>query len=236
MKKIILSIGFLIATAGFSRIEASGIHVNINIGVQPAWGPVGYDYVSYYYFPDINVYYNVNHELFYFPYRGRWMSARYLPSAYRSYDLYGLYKVVIVDNDPWRFNNRHINDYRHFRGNRSQVVIRNSYDTRYRDSRRNEVRWYDDNRRNDRGRNRVSNYGRDDRGGNYERSTDRRSTDRDTYQNQNTADRSPSNSTRGYSSSDNRRSERSTVGSNRESRSSERSERSNERSSASRRR
>lgn len=162
MKKIILSIGFLIAIAGFSGMEAANINVNVNIGVQPAWGPVGYNYAAFYYFPDINVYYNVNQSLFHFSQRGRWVSARYLPFAYRNYDLYGLYKVVIADNDPWRFNNRHINDYRHFRGNRSQVVIRNSHDNRYSDSRRNEVRWYDDSRgKNNKWQGRDSNYGRD---------------------------------------------------------------------------
>lgn len=162
MKKIILSIGFLIAIAGFSGVEAANINVNINIGVQPAWGPAGYDYAAFYYFPDINIYYNVNQGLFHFPQRGRWVSARYLPFAYRNYDLYGLYKVVISDNNPWLFNSRHINDYRHFRGNRSQVVIRNSHDNRYSDSRRNEIRWYDDSRgKNNKWQGRDSDYGRD---------------------------------------------------------------------------
>ncbi len=170
MKKIILSIGFLIAMASFSGTETANINLSVNIGVQPAWGPVGYNYVSFYYFPDINVYYNVNQGLFHYPRGGRWISARYLPVAYRNYDLYGLYKVVLTDNNPWRFNQRHIIDYRHFRGNRSQIVIRNSRDNRYRDSRRNDVRWYNDN--NNRGNNnssrgRDSNYGR----GNSVRST-----------------------------------------------------------------
>lgn len=165
MKKIILSIGFLVAMASFSGTEAANINVNVNIGMQPAWGPVGYNYVAFYYFPDINVYYNVNQGLFHFPRGGRWVSARYLPGAYRHYDLYGLYKVVLTDNNPWRFNQRHMVDYRHFRGNRNQVVIRNSHDNRYRDSRRNEVRWYDDNNRgNNNGRGRDSDYGRDSKG------------------------------------------------------------------------
>ena len=166
MKKIILSIGFLVAMASFSGIEAANINVNINIGMQPAWGPIGYNYVAFYYFPDINVYYNVNQGLFHFPRGGRWVSARYLPGVYRHYDLYGLYKVVLTDNNPWRFNQRHMVDYRHFRGNRSQIVIRNSHDNRYRDSRRNEVKWYDDNnRRNNNGRDRGFNYGHDSKGG-----------------------------------------------------------------------
>lgn len=209
MKKIILSIGFLIAMAGFSGIEAANINVNINIGVQPAWGPVGYNYVAFYYFPDINVYYNVNQGLFHFPHRGRWVSARYLPVMYRNYDLYGLYKVVIADNDPWRFNTRHVHDYRHFRGNRNQIVIRNSHDNRYRDSRRNEVRWYDDSRGNnkDKGRDKDYNNGRDkgrDNNGRYTASQ----RDKDKDGRKSDADRK-SNSRRESGKSENRRSERS---------------------------
>jgi len=30
-----------------------------NIITQPLWGPAGYDYVEYYYIPDIDAYYNV---------------------------------------------------------------------------------------------------------------------------------------------------------------------------------
>lgn len=180
MKKLILSIGFLLAMVNFSGVEATNINVNINIGTQPAWGPVGYNYVAFYYFPDINVYYNVNQGLFYYPNRGRWISSRYLPYGYRHYDLYGLYKVVIADNDPWRFNSRHMRDYRHFKGNRSQIVIRNSHDNRYRDSRRNEVRWYDDNRGNNRTQGRDSNNGRSTAGrnDNSHRQSDNKRTER----------------------------------------------------------
>lgn len=177
MKKIILSIGFLVAMASFTGTEASNINVSINIGAQPAWGPVGYNYVEFYYFPDINIYYSVNQGLFHYPYRGRWISARYLPIAYRNYDLYGLYKVVLTDRNPWHYNKRHIHDYRHFKGNRSQIVIRNSHDNRYRDSRKNDVRWYKDNHRDNKnkGRDRDTYYWRDNDRDNRSRSavTDR---------------------------------------------------------------
>ncbi len=174
MKKVILSIGFLIAMASFSGAEASNINVSVNIGVQPAWGPVGYNYAAFYYFPDINVYYNVNQGMFHYPYRGGWASARYLPSLYRNYDLYGLYKVVISDPNPWYYNQRHMYDYRQYRGNRSQVAIRNSYDDRYRDSRRNDVRWYNDNN----GRGSSNNYYNNNRDNNnyYGRDNNGRST------------------------------------------------------------
>ncbi|MCL1933193.1 MAG: hypothetical protein FWF53_05235 [Candidatus Azobacteroides sp.] len=148
MKKFLLTFALLIGTvSAYNTIEAQGINVNLNINVgnQPAWGPVGYDYVDYYYFPDINCYYNVNLDLFYFLSGGRWMAARYLPYAFHSYDLYGMYKVVLVGvTDPWRYNAIHVRDYGRYIGYKNQPIIRDSRDVRYRDSRNNKIIWYAD--------------------------------------------------------------------------------------------
>lgn len=145
MKKIILIFALLVASATISNtLQAQHINVNINIGSQPAWGPVGYDYVDYYYMPDIDVYYIVNSHMYVYPERGRWVTARYLPYRYRNYDLYGMYKVVLVGgpHNPWIHNSRHHRDYGRYRNYRGQTVIRDSRDHRYRDSRRNTAVWY----------------------------------------------------------------------------------------------
>ncbi|NDV93686.1 hypothetical protein D0T84_01980 [Dysgonomonas sp. 521] len=150
MKKYILIFALLFGvTSYYNTAEAQSVNISINIGNQPAWGPVGYDYVDYYYMPDINCYFNVNLGLFYYLDRGRWISARYLPYAYRGYDLYGMYKVVLVNvANPWRYNSVHYRDYGHYRGHRNQIVIRDSRDHRYRDSRNNKVAWYSGNKSN----------------------------------------------------------------------------------------
>ncbi len=145
MKKIILIFALLVASATISNtLQAQHINVNINIGSQPAWGPVGYDYVDYYYMPNIDVYYIVNSHMYVYPERGRWVTARYLPYRYRNYDLYGMYKVVLVGgpHNPWIHNSRHHRDYGRYRNYRGQTVIRDSRDHRYRDSRRNTAVWY----------------------------------------------------------------------------------------------
>lgn len=150
MKKYLLVLGLLIGVSSFyHKTEAQNISVNINIGNQPAWGPVGYDYVNYYYFPDIDVYYNVNSGFYYYFDRGRWISTRYLPYIYANYDLYGLYKVVLNINDPWMYNNIHRRDYARYIGYRGQIVIRDSRDARYRQSRNNRLVWYSSNYRPD---------------------------------------------------------------------------------------
>lgn len=150
MKKLVLIFALLIGVTSFyNKAEAQNINISINIGRQPAWGPVGYDYVGYYYFPEINCYYDVNVGMFYYPNNGYWVSARYLPYSYRHYDLYGLYKVVLNVRNPWCHNHVHYRDYARYRGNHHyrQVVIRDSRDHRYRDSRNNNVRWYSSDRK-----------------------------------------------------------------------------------------
>ena len=143
MKKVIIALAILMGvTSYYGTTQAQSVNISINIGRQPAWGPIGYDYAGYYYFPDIDCYYDVNIGMFYYMDRGRWISARYLPYAYRSYDLYRIHKVVINTRDPWRYHNNHYRDYARYRGHRGQVVIRDSRDLRYRESRNNRVAWY----------------------------------------------------------------------------------------------
>lgn len=149
MKKVILIFSILAVTfISASNISAQHVSININIGSQPAWGPVGYDYVDYYYIPDINVYYIVNSHMYVYPDRGRWIQARYLPNRYRHYDLYNMYKVILVGgpHNPWIHNKNHYKQYNRYRGYRGQSVIRDSRDNRYQNSRRNYASWYrDDN-------------------------------------------------------------------------------------------
>lgn len=161
MKKLILTFALMLTCSAYT-MQAQRVSVNINIGSQPAWGPVGYDYVDYYYMPDIDCYYSVNQGLFFYMNAGRWVGVRYLPYAYRNYDFYTMYKVVLVGHDPWMYNNRHRREYARYRGYRTQPVIRYSRDVRYRNSRNNDVIWYD-RRSNDRHDNRYDR-GRSDNG------------------------------------------------------------------------
>lgn len=71
------------------------VGININIGDQPRWRPAGYDYVEYYYLPDIETYYYVPGHQFVYLSNGRWVFSASLPYRYRSYNLYSGTKVVI---------------------------------------------------------------------------------------------------------------------------------------------
>lgn len=148
MKKILLFLGLalLLPAVSTDRAAAQQINIQINIGRQPAWGPVGYDYVRYYYFPELNVYFDVPASLFYYLQRGRWIASRYLPPHYRRYDLYRTYKVVLNSPNPWVYNRKHKRQYARYRNDRRQAVIRDSRDDRYRSSRSNDIRWVEEKR------------------------------------------------------------------------------------------
>ena len=134
MKKIILMVVTLLGLIAFTKSSQAQVSlgVNINIGSQPVWGPVGYDYVDYYYLPDIDVYYYVPRHQYIYLSNGRWVFAASLPVRYRSYDIYSGYKVVINEPRPYLHADVYRSRYAPYRGRKNaQVIIRNSDEPRY---------------------------------------------------------------------------------------------------------
>ncbi len=130
MKKLLV-LGML-GVIGWMPFQAKAqLSINVNIGSQPLWGPVGYDYVDYYYLPDVEAYYHVPNRQFIYLQGSRWIFSASLPSRYRGYDLYNGYKVVVNSRDPYRNFHRDRVTYARYRNYRGQKVIRYSNDTRY---------------------------------------------------------------------------------------------------------
>jgi hypothetical protein len=132
MKKLILSAVLLLSCFAIKTASAQvSVSLGVNIGSQPAWGPVGYDYANYYYMPDIDTYYDVpTHQYVYFD-NNIWVHRAYLPVRYRNYNLYNGYKVVINDRNPWLRHGYYRDHYAGYRGRHDQVIIRNSRDAHY---------------------------------------------------------------------------------------------------------
>ncbi|MFB6455352.1 hypothetical protein ACE38W_08790 [Chitinophaga sp. Hz27] len=129
-KAIILFAAVILAGVSINRSNAQ-VSVNINIGSQPTWGPVGYDYAQYYYMPDIDAYYNIANRQFVYLERNRWVFAPSLP-GYFNYDLDRGYKVVINEPNPWMRPDVYRARYAGYRGwYGKQVIIRNRYDNHY---------------------------------------------------------------------------------------------------------
>ncbi|WP_281321890.1 hypothetical protein [Flavobacterium aestivum] len=92
LKLITVGVLFIITTTIHAQVS-----VNVNIGLPPPWGPVGYSEVEYYYLPDLQVYYDIRATQFIYLNNGVWIRTHNLPYKYRNYDLYNGYKVVLTD-------------------------------------------------------------------------------------------------------------------------------------------
>ena len=132
MKKFILSAAILLSCLTFKNASAQvSVSLGVNIGSQPDWGPVGYDYANYYYMPDIDTYYDVPAHQYIYMDNSVWVHRAYLPVRYRSYNLYNGYKVVINHRNPWLRGGYYRTTYAGYRGRHNQMIIRNSHDARY---------------------------------------------------------------------------------------------------------
>lgn len=129
MKKILLLFALVLCSALYEAADAQ-VSFNVNIGSQPVWGPAGYDYAENYYFPDIDVYYNVPARQFTY-FNGRnWVANYSLPDCYSRFDLYNSYKVVINEPRPFLRNDFWHSRYASYRGYRQENIY-NSPDSRY---------------------------------------------------------------------------------------------------------
>lgn len=164
MKKMLIAFILVASTAFFTGVDAQ-VRINVNIGSQPDWGPVGYDRVSYYYLPDIDAYYYVPDHQFIYRSRNRWIYANALPPSYGRFNLYNGYKVVVNEPKPYLHNDVYREKYGRYKGGKGprQEMIRDSHDERYKNH------WRDDNghrdngngKNNGRGHGNQNNHGRD---------------------------------------------------------------------------
>lgn len=120
---------FIVALFFSCAVEAQ-VHFNVNLNLQPLWGPTGNDYVENYYLPDAEAYYNVPSHRFYYYEGGRWISRVSLPARFH-FDLYNSHKVVINERAPWKNHNIYRDKYSSFRGAHDQQPIRDSRDSKY---------------------------------------------------------------------------------------------------------
>lgn len=130
MKKVIVIValvwGGIVYNPSFAQVA-----VNVNISSQPIWGPVGYDYVEYYYLPEAGVYYYVTTGEFIYWNGFEWVFVYALPPRYHV-NLYTTYKVVINEPRPYMHNDIYVKRYASYKRNPpKQVIIRDSNDPKY---------------------------------------------------------------------------------------------------------
>jgi hypothetical protein len=132
MKNIILVLTLLLVGLTPKPVEAQvQFGINVNIGSQPVWGPVGYDYVENYYLPDIDVFYNVRDRQYIYLTNGQWNFSNQLPQRYNNYNIYNGYKVVVNKERPYRYADNYRREYASYKDRHDQPVIRNSHENKY---------------------------------------------------------------------------------------------------------
>jgi hypothetical protein len=120
MKKLLVGASIILFSLGFAQKTEAQIRVgiNINIGDQPPWRVPGYNYVEYYYLPEIESYYYVPSHQFIYLSNGRWTFSYSLPDRCRGYNLYTGYKIVVnrpnayygFEQDRRRYGGRQYSD------------------------------------------------------------------------------------------------------------------------------
>lgn len=126
MKKMMLCTAIVVATLTANTATAQvRVNVNVNIGSQPQWGPAGYDYVDYYYLPDIETYYYVPTRQFIYLSGRNWIFSYGLPPAHRHYNLHTGYKVVINQPRAYHYHSTHKVKYAKYKGHKGHGTWKN---------------------------------------------------------------------------------------------------------------
>jgi hypothetical protein len=107
MKKLILMSAIAVSGLMYQSANAQihlGIHVNLGGPVvYTAPAPV-YEDADYYYLPDVEAYYSVSRHCYFYNDGYNWVSAAYLPGAYRDFDLANARRFEVHEARPYMHN------------------------------------------------------------------------------------------------------------------------------------
>ena len=145
MKKFILLAALGIAAATYQPANAQ-VSVSINLGSQPQWGPRGYDYVDYYYLPEVQSYYHVPTRKFIYLDRNKWVHRKSLPKIYRNYNLYQGRKIIINQPKPYL-------QHQQYQANYGRQMVRYQKSKKYNYNRNSKYNKYENRKNNRRIRN-----------------------------------------------------------------------------------
>jgi len=91
-------------------IFTAGLHAQTAKSKTPLVDPVTNCALRYYYYPNLEAYYDTKKNVYIFNQKGQWITAQEIPSGYRGYSLYNKVSVFITDyddDDPVQFNKIH---------------------------------------------------------------------------------------------------------------------------------
>jgi hypothetical protein len=111
--------GFTIITFIFFFVLSDvteSLHAQTVRGANPAWAPAFYPGVRYYYFPDIETYYDLENQDFIYLDDGQWFFSYQLPPIFSGFDLYNAF-IIALDIDvfqPWMHHHFYVSNYPRF--------------------------------------------------------------------------------------------------------------------------
>ncbi|MBB5394380.1 hypothetical protein [Mucilaginibacter sp. AK015] len=167
MKKSVLLSAILFGGLFYNSAQAQiSVHIGLNIPVRRVYVPAPPpqpvmvydtdefdDSDDYYYLPEVEAYYSVPRHCYYYQDGGRWISAAYLPGAYRNYDWRTARRYEIRARRPYMRHEQYRSkwggnyDRGNWSWNRRDNRDNNNYAGRRYDNNRND--WNRDNNRND---------------------------------------------------------------------------------------
>lgn len=118
MKTLIKSVAVFLLLLSVSVISGCDVYTYSTSDTQtyyqnPDWAPQYYSGTRYYYFPDIECYYDLSTREFIYLNNGLWGYSQYLPAFYSGFDLYNGFVVVINSKiyQPWMHHQYFVSHY-----------------------------------------------------------------------------------------------------------------------------
>jgi hypothetical protein len=122
MKKtiILISIVLFCCYAGFAQ------RVKNSENATPLFNPVTNCQLRYYYFPNLEAYFDTQKSIYYYKENGEWITAEEIPDGYRGYSFYNKITVYIKDYDddyPYQFIEIHKKKFPYINNERVKKMV-----------------------------------------------------------------------------------------------------------------
>lgn len=122
MKKTITLIAIMLfcCHAGFAQ-NAKNVETS-----TPLFNPITNCQLRYYYFPNLEAYFDTQKSIYYYKENGEWITAEEIPNGYRGYSIYNKSTVYITDYDddyPCQFIEIHKKKYPYINNERVKKMV-----------------------------------------------------------------------------------------------------------------
>lgn len=109
---LVMALGFAGCGTSYYGAAGSGYYDNY-YDYNPVWAPDYYYGTRYYYFPDIETYYDLATQNFVYLYNGQWLFVPTLPAVYSAFNLRNAFIVIVNRNvyNPWMHHHYYNSHY-----------------------------------------------------------------------------------------------------------------------------